>query len=332
VSGSDPPEESGLRVEGLLYASQGFRLGPLGFRLPRGELLSVFGPNGAGKSTLLRVLAGLEPAAAGRIWLEGREITNLPTHQRDVGMVFQDLALFPQLSVWENLAYGPQAHRWSRAETSARVEELLREFQLEPFADRSPTSLSGGEQQRVALARALAPRPALLLFDEPLSAADREIRQTLQRYIRDRVTADRLVAVYVTHDLDEGAALATRMAFLREGRWVEEGPAEEIRRAPRSRFVAEFLGYNVRWVNRAWVATEPSRTEVVPPGTPGSISGTVRNVRQDGDLTHLSIELTGTGGSSGTPVHSVQWGRASELRLGGEVGVRFKDEIPLPDE
>lgn len=332
MSDSKPPETSGLRVEGLLYSSQGFRLGPVDFRLSRGELLSIFGPNGAGKSTLLRVLAGLEPAAAGRIWLDDREITRLPAHQRDVGMVFQDLALFPQLSVWENLAYGPKAHRWSPSETSARVEELLREFHLEPFADRSPTRLSGGEQQRVALARALAPRPALLLFDEPLSAADREIRQMLQQYIRDRVATDRLVAVYVTHDLDEAGALATRMAFLRDGRWVEEGPAEEIRRAPRSRFVAEFLGFNVRRVDGVWVATEPSRTEVVGFGSPGSLTGRVQQVRQDGDLTHLSIELTGADRSSTAPVHSIRWSRANELRPGDAVGIRFKDEIRLSDE
>jgi ABC-type Fe3+/spermidine/putrescine transport system ATPase subunit len=332
VSASDPPPGSGLRVEGLEYASEGFQLGPVDFRLGHGELLGIFGPNGAGKSTLLRLIAGLEPVAEGRIWMDGRDITRLPAHRRNVGMVFQDLALFPQLSVRENLAYGPTAHRWPEPEISARVAELLREFQLEPLADRLPAGLSGGEQQRVALARALAPRPALLLFDEPLSSADREIRQTLQREIRDRIVRDRLVAVYVTHDLDEGVALADRMAFLRQGRWMAEGAAEEIRRAPRSRFVAEFLGYNVRPVGAGWVATEPSRTEVVPAGTPGSVPGQVREIREDGKLTRLSIELAGMGGAVPVEVHALQWGADRAYRLQETVGVRFLDDLPLRDE
>ena len=332
MSASSAPEETGLRVEQLRYASQGFQVGPVSFRLQNGEVLGVFGPNGAGKSTLLRLLAGLEPTAEGRIWLDGREISGFPSHRRGVGMVFQDLALFPQLSVWDNLAYGPRAHRWPEAKVSARVEELLRDFRLEPLADRIPMNLSGGEQQRVALARALAPRPRLLLFDEPLSSADREIREALQRDIRDRVVADGLVAVYVTHDLDEGAALATRMAFLRDGRWVAEGPADQIRRSPRSRFVAEFLGFNVRSTGRGWVATDPSRTEVVPSGTPGSIPGVVREVRRDGELVHVSIALGEAASGGGILVNSLRWGADLAFRTSDVVGVRFREEIPLSDE
>ncbi|MGA7861209.1 MAG: ABC transporter ATP-binding protein [Thermoplasmata archaeon] len=332
MSASSVPEETGLRVEGLRYESEGFQLGPVSFRLQNGEVLGVFGPNGAGKSTLLRLLAGLEPTAEGRIWLDGREISGLPSHRRGVGMVFQDLALFPQLSVWDNLAYGPRAHRWTEADVSTRVEELLRDFRLGPLADRIPMNLSGGEQQRVALARALAPRPRLLLFDEPLSSADREIREALQRDIQARVVGDGLVAVYVTHDLDEGAALATRMAFLRDGRWVAEGPADRIRRSPRSRFVAEFLGFNVRQIGQGWVATDPSRTEVVPSGTPGSISGVVRGIRRDGELVHVSTTLGEATSGGGILVNSLRWGADLAFRTGDVVGVRFREEIPLSDE
>jgi ABC-type Fe3+/spermidine/putrescine transport system ATPase subunit len=332
VSGSDLPGGSGLRVEGLRYDAPDFRLGPVEFRLARGEILGVFGPNGAGKSTLLRMLAGLEGTAGGRIWLDGREITAVPAHRRNVGMVFQDLALFPQLSVWENIAYGPRTHRWAASEVTARVEELLQEFRLQGLADRTPTTLSGGEQQRVALARALGPRPTLLLFDEPLSSADREIRQSLQREIRDRVASDRLVAVYVTHDLDEGAALATRMAFLRDGHWVMEGPTEEIRRSPRSRFVAEFLGFNVRPKDGAWVATDPSRTEILPAGTAGSSPGVVRETRIDGELVHFAIDLRTTPGGTPVPIHAVRWGTERVFRPGEYIGVRFREELPLFEE
>jgi thiamine transport system ATP-binding protein len=332
VSASRLPVSAGLRVEGLRYEAEDFRLGPVNFELHGGEVLTIFGPNGAGKSTLLRVLAGLEPAAAGRISLDGRDITGLPGHLRRVGMVFQDLALFPQLSVWENLAYGPRAHRWPESEVSARVEELVTDFQLKALADRRPANLSGGEQQRVALARALAPRPRLLLFDEPLSSADREIRWTLQREIRERVLAGGISAVYVTHDLDEGVALATRMGFLRDGRWLLEGPVDEVRRAPRSRFVAEFLGFNLHRLDQGWVATEPSRTEVVPRETPGSLPGVLRELRQDGELLHLRVALGDDPTATGSVVHALHWGREASFAVGDVVGIRFQDAIPLPDD
>jgi ABC-type Fe3+/spermidine/putrescine transport system ATPase subunit len=332
VSASSGEPAAGLRVDALQYASQGFQLGPVNFQLPRGEILGVFGPNGAGKSTLLRVLAGLEPSAGGQIWLDGQDIAGLPSHRRGVGMVFQDLALFPQLTVWDNVAYGPRAHRWSESEVSARVEELLQEFRLQPLADRVPSHLSGGEQQRVALARALGPRPRLLLFDEPLSSADREIRETLQGDIRDRVIRDGLVAVYVTHDLDEGTVLADRMAFLREGRWVVEGPAEEVRRSPRSRFVAEFLGLNLRQTDRGWVATDPSRTEVVPRGTIGSLPGVVREVRLEGELVRLRLSLEDNASGSGKLVQALEWGLKTSFRAGDSVGVRFQEEVPVPED
>jgi ABC-type Fe3+/spermidine/putrescine transport system ATPase subunit len=332
VSDSSVAPVAGLRVESLQYASQGFHLGPIDFRLRRGETLGVFGPNGAGKSTMLRLLAGLEPSVGGRIWLDGEDIAELPAHQRGVGMVFQDLALFPQLTVWDNLAYGPRAHRWPEPAVSTRVEELLREFRLQPLAERVPSRLSGGEQQRVALARALAPRPRLLLFDEPLSSADREIRVALQEDIRDHVKRDGLVAVYVTHDLDEGAVLADHIAFLREGRWVIEGPAEEVRRSPRSRFVAEFLGLNLRQTNHGWVAADPSRTKVLPRGTQDSVPGVVREVRTDGELVHIRVSLGDGGAGSGNPIQALQWGLRTPVRAGDAVGVRFQEEIPVPDE
>jgi ABC-type Fe3+/spermidine/putrescine transport system ATPase subunit len=332
VSASNSPAAAGLRVEGLQYSSQGFHLGPVNFRLERGEVLGVFGPNGAGKSTLLRLLAGLEPTTGGQIWLDGEELSGLPSHQRGVGMVFQDLALFPQLSVWDNLAYGPRAHRWPETQVSDRVEELLHEFRLTALADRFPTTLSGGEQQRVSLARALGPRPRLLLFDEPLSSADREIRETLQRDIREHVVTDGLVGVYVTHDLEEGAALATRMAFLREGRWVAEGRAEEIRRSPRSRFVAEFLGFNVRRVGPEWRATDPSRTEILPRGSPESLPGVVEDLRRDGELLHFRASLADGSGSPPVLVNALQWGETTPWRVGDPVGIRFREEIPVPEE
>lgn len=330
MSGSREAPAARLRVQALCSESEEFRLGPVDFELGPGEILGVFGPNGAGKSTLLRTLAGLEPSTSGTIVLAGRDISRLPTHQRGVGMVFQDLALFPQLTVRENLAYGPRAQRWPGPEVGRRVEELLVEFRLSGYADRRPAQLSGGEQQRVALARALAPRPRLLLFDEPLSSADREIRGSLQREIRSRVAAEGITAVYVTHDLEEGAAVASRMAFLRGGRWVREGLAADVRSDPRSRFVAEFLGFNVRRAGAGWVASHPTETEVVPPGTPNSTPGVLEDLVRDGELARLTIRLGNEGENAGTAVASVRWALRDDLHVGDSVGVRFRDARPLP--
>jgi ABC-type Fe3+/spermidine/putrescine transport system ATPase subunit len=332
VSVSDTSSESGLRVEGLRYASQGFVLGPVDFALRPGELLAVFGPNGAGKSTLLRLLAGFDSGAVGRIRLDGREISALPSHRREIGMVFQDLALFPQLTVWENIGYGPRAHRWPESQVSARVEELLQEFRLGPLAGRTPPTLSGGEQQRVALARALASRPRVLLFDEPLSSADREIRGALQSDIRERVTKDRLVAVYVTHDLEEGMALADRLAFLNDGRWVAEGPAEDIRRAPPTRMVAESLGFNVWRAEGRWLAANPTRTQILPAGTPDSMPGEVQEVRRNGELVYVDVSTPPDESGERMRLRAVLWAPSAPARVGDRVGVRFTEKILLDSD
>ncbi len=281
----------GLRVRGLTYRSADFTLGPVDFELRPGELLTVLGANGAGKTTLLRLLAGLDRPSGGSIRLEGRELSSAPARERNVGLVFQDLALFPHLTVRENVAYGLRARRWAEAELDRRVEALLLEFRLVPLADRLPAAVSGGEQQRVALARALAPRPRILLFDEPLSAADRRIRQPLQREIVDRVRREDLVAVYVTHDLEEGLGIADRVAVLHDGRWVREGTVEEVLRDPASRVAAEMLGFNVFRTAVGWRAAVPSAFRPAPPGSEGAMPARVERARADGLLLRLSVSL-----------------------------------------
>ena len=176
-----------------------------------GEIVAVLGPSGAGKSTLLRVIAGLIRPDSGVVALEGVDITGRPAHLRNIGMMFQDEQLFPHLDVAANIAFGPRMHRWSAASTRERVDELLDVVGLAGFAERRVDRLSGGEKKRVALARSLAPRPAVLLLDEPLTGLDRELHDRLIGELGDVLRTTATTAVLVTHDHDEAAALAGRV-------------------------------------------------------------------------------------------------------------------------
>jgi len=181
-----------------------------------GEIVAVLGPSGAGKSTLLRVIAGLIRPDSGVVALEGIEITGRPAHVRNIGMMFQDEQLFPHLDVAANIAFGPRMHRWSASSTRERVDELLGVVGLAGFAERRVDRLSGGEKKRVALARSLAPRPAVLLLDEPLTGLDRDLHDRLITELGDVLRATATTAVLVTHDRDEAAALAGRVVHWSE--------------------------------------------------------------------------------------------------------------------
>ncbi|HZR82837.1 MAG TPA: ABC transporter ATP-binding protein [Candidatus Binatia bacterium] len=208
----------------------------------RGELLSLLGPSGCGKTTLLRLVAGFERPDAGAIRLDGVDVTSTPAHRRNVHTVFQQYALFPHLSVFENVAFGPRAHGASAREIDRRVREMLAVVRLSDLADRRPRQLSGGQQQRVALARALVNRPSAVLLDEPLSALDPELRRDMQRELQ-RVQAEVGVTfVLVTHDREEALALSHRVAVMSSGRVEQVGTPEDVYERPASPFVAGFVG------------------------------------------------------------------------------------------
>jgi ABC-type Fe3+/spermidine/putrescine transport system ATPase subunit len=209
-----------------------------------GEFFTFLGPSGSGKSTLLRIIAGLEQADAGQVLLRGRNVGDVPPWRRHLGMVFQQYANFPHMNVAQNVAYG--LRRRPRAEVSARVAELLDLVGLSGFEERRVTQLSGGEQQRVAIARALAPRPELLLLDEPLAALDEKIRRDMQGELTKIQEATGTTFVYVTHDQEEALTMSDRIAVLNRGRCVQVDEPERIFRFPRTRFVAGFFrGCNV---------------------------------------------------------------------------------------
>jgi ABC-type Fe3+/spermidine/putrescine transport system ATPase subunit len=208
----------------------------------KGELLTLLGPSGCGKTTTLNVVAGFIEPEGGEILVNGREVTRLDPRLRGIGMVFQDYALFPAMDVFGNVAFGLGARGWGRDEAGKRVRELLALVRLERYERRKVTELSGGERQRVALARALAPRPDLLLLDEPLSALDALLRKELRGEIR-RIQRDLgVTTVYVTHDQEEALALSDRVAVMREGKVEQAGTPFEIYRRPETPFVAGFVG------------------------------------------------------------------------------------------
>jgi iron(III) transport system ATP-binding protein len=207
-----------------------------------GEFVSFLGPSGCGKTTLLRAIAGLDPPTGGRIVQAGRDITVMPPGERDFGIVFQSYALFPNLDVRRNIAYGLRGPAWPREKARARVEELVSLVGLEEHAAKFPAQLSGGQQQRVALARALANKPGLLLLDEPLSALDAIVRTRLRTEIRALQKALGVTTIMVTHDQEEALSVSDRIVVMSQGRIEQIGTPEEVYRRPASAFVAGFVG------------------------------------------------------------------------------------------
>ena len=212
-----------------------------------GEIMAVLGPSGSGKSTLLRAVAGLEPLTAGTVTLGGRDLTGVPTHRRELGMMFQDHGLFAHLNVGRNIGYGLRIGGADRNKEQARVSELLTLVGLDGFAGRAPDQLSGGEAQRVALARALAPEPGLLMLDEPLGSLDRALRDQLTGELRRMLTEIGQTALHVTHDQAEAFAIADRVAVVSDGKPVAVGAPAELWADPGTGFVARFLGHPNIW-------------------------------------------------------------------------------------
>jgi thiamine transport system ATP-binding protein len=212
-----------------------------------GDIVALLGPSGCGKSSVLRAVAGLEPLATGTIAFGGRDLAGVPVHRRDLGLMFQDHALFPNFDVAGNVAFGLRMHRWPRPRVEARVGELLVLVGLGGYGRRPVATLSGGEAQRVALARALAPQPRLLMLDEPLGALDRTLREQLTSDVRRLLKQLRQTALHVTHDQAEAFALADRVAVMRAGRLVQVGEPGELWHRPRNGFVARFLGHPNVW-------------------------------------------------------------------------------------
>ena len=232
--------------------------------IEQGEIFALLGASGCGKSTLLRMLAGFERPDRGRVLLAGRDITALAPYERPINMMFQSYALFPHLSVYDNIAFGPRRSGMDQRAVDQRVHEMLELVELQAYARRMPHQLSGGQQQRVALARSLAKRPQLLLLDEPLGALDRKLRERTQIELVSILRRVGVTCVVVTHDQEEAMTMADRIAVMREGRFVQVGEPLEIYENPKSRFVADFIG-NVNLFAGELVTDEPERCAIRTP-------------------------------------------------------------------
>jgi iron(III) transport system ATP-binding protein len=287
--------------------------------VPEGEFVCFLGPSGCGKTTLLRIVAGLEAPDAGQALLRGGDLLGVPARRRNFGMVFQSYSLFPNLTAARNVAYGLECRRRPRAEIDRRVQEMLALVHLESEADRHPHQLSGGQQQRVALARALAPAPSMLLLDEPLSALDAKVRESLRGEVRDLQRALRITTIMVTHDQDEAMEMADRIVVMNGGAIEQAGSAEELYQRPATRFVAEFIGrMNVLQLedNAAGVPTLGGAPIRLPPGRGGrtrlvgvrpedvevvqagasadnQVTGTVEKAVYLGSVSHVTLAVGG---------------------------------------
>jgi putrescine transport system ATP-binding protein len=210
--------------------------------IAKGEIFALLGSSGCGKTTLLRMLAGFETPTSGRIVLNGQDLAGLPPYERPLNMMFQSYALFPHLTVWDNIAFGLRRDNWSKDKVAERVEAMLKLVQLGKYAKRKPHQLSGGQQQRVALARSLAKQPEMLLLDEPLGALDKKLREETQIELVNIIEQVGVTCVMVTHDQEEAMTMASRIAVMSEGRFLQVGSPSEIYETPATRFVADFIG------------------------------------------------------------------------------------------
>ena len=295
-----------------------------------GEFFALLGPSGCGKTTLMRMLAGFESLDAGRITLNGEDLAGAPPHRRPVNMMFQSYALFPHLTVEQNIAFGLKQEGMDRKDIAARVAEMLALVKMEGFAKRRPDQLSGGQKQRVALARAVARKPRMLLLDEPLGALDKKLREETQFELMDLQVELGVTFLIVTHDQEEAMVMADRIAVMRDGKIVQIGRPEEVYEAPNSRYVAEFLGdvnlfettveaieHPMAHLNLAeaeagfyvldddcpapgatvWLAVRPEKMRISleppAPGARNTLAGEIWDIGYTGDWTNYIVELPG---------------------------------------
>jgi putrescine transport system ATP-binding protein len=256
------PGPAYLQIQDVVKDFDGYKaVNHVSLDVAKGEIFALLGSSGCGKSTLLRMLAGFETPTAGRIVLDGHDLSDVPPYERPINMMFQSYALFPHLSVWDNIAFGLKREGLPRDEVAARVDRMLELVQLGKFAKRKPHQLSGGQQQRVALARSLAKEPQLLLLDEPLGALDKKLREQTQIELVNIIERVGVTCVMVTHDQEEAMTMASRIAVMSEGRFLQVGAPGQIYETPATRFVADFIG-NVNLMDGTLTEDEPDHVVV----------------------------------------------------------------------
>ena len=285
--------------------------------------LSLLGPSGCGKTTSLRMIAGFEHPDSGRVHVGGRDITDLPVHRRDMGMVFQSYALFPHRTVAENVAFGLRMREVPKPEIARRVQAALAQVALTGLENRRPSQLSGGQQQRVALARALVVEPPVLLCDEPLGALDRKLRQQMQFELKELQKRLGVTLVFVTHDQEEALAMSDRIAVMNKGRVEQVGSPTEIYERPRTRFVADFIGeINILEDKGAARALRPEKIRLVQPDG-ARLAGSVETANYLGGSTLLRVRA---GDGRSLLVRETHSGERASRAPGDAVGLAWNDQ------
>jgi putative spermidine/putrescine transport system ATP-binding protein len=319
----DTAAEPDVRLRGLrkLYGEV-VAVDGVDLDVARGEFFTMLGPSGSGKTTTLRLIAGFESPDEGTISLRGRDVSGEPPYARDVNTVFQDYALFPHMTVGENVAYGLKIRRVPRAERRTRVDEALETVQLAGYGGRRPAQLSGGQRQRVALARALVNRPQVLLLDEPLGALDLKLRQEMQIELKRIQREVGITFIYVTHDQDEALTMSDRLAVFNQGKIEQVGPPAEVYEHPITEFVAGFVGVsNLLERDGATISVRPEKIRILAEGEPEDAGaqverGTIREVVYAGMATRYIVELD-AGGELTVVVQNLETTSAQALEARG---------------
>jgi putative spermidine/putrescine transport system ATP-binding protein len=275
-------------------------VGFVDFGINRGEFFTLLGPSGSGKTTTLRLIAGFEEPDTGRVELGGRDVTGVPPYDREVNTVFQDYALFPHMTVAQNIEYGLKIRKVGKAERVRRRDEALEMVRLAGYGGRKPSELSGGQRQRVALARAIVNRPRVLLLDEPLGALDLKLREQMQSELKRIQAAVGITFLYVTHDQDEALTMSDRIAVFNQGKVEQIGTPAEVYERPATPFVSGFVGSsNVLERDGRRFTIRPEKVRLLEPGEPrdglATERGVIRGVAYAGAVTRYQVELDGGG-------------------------------------
>jgi putative spermidine/putrescine transport system ATP-binding protein len=334
---AEPPDVrlSGLRkTYGEVVAVAGIDL-----EIPRGEFFTLLGPSGSGKTTTLRMIAGFEQPDAGVVELAGRDVGGLPPYDREVNTVFQDYALFPHMTVAENVEYGMRVRKVPRSERASRATEALEMVRLSGFESRKPNELSGGQRQRVALARAIVNRPRVLLLDEPLGALDLKLREQMQVELKGIQSEVRITFIYVTHDQDEALTMSDRIAVFNEGRVEQVGAPAEIYERPANRFVTGFVGVsNMLERGGRRFTIRPEKIRLLEPTDEGAgldtERGVIRHVAYAGMVTRYLVQLD-EGGELQVVRQNLETSSAEALEQRGRkvtVGWRPEQTVAVQEE
>lgn len=324
---SPVPTQGNLNIRDLSKKFGDFlAVDKVNLKIEKGEFLTLLGPSGSGKTTLLMMIAGFLDITAGDIDLDGASIANIPAEKRNFGMVFQGYALFPHMTVRENIGYALSVRKRPASEIKARVDEMLDLVQLQDFADRKPGQLSGGQQQRVALARALSFAPPVLLLDEPLGALDKKLRVEVQDQLKDIHDRIGTTFIYVTHDQEEALSMSDRIVIMRDGRTEQVGTPLELYEKPESRFVASFLGKsNFLEQPDGLYALRPEKIDICAAGTgagPARLTGTVRSITYFGSMLRVMVDIAG---GTEVEVDVDSWRINTPLSKGQKVDLTWSD-------